>query len=552
MAKRTEAALTVVEVRRAVRTAYRALEGRRQEINDLNVYPVPDGDTGTNLSLTVKSVVEGLDGLDEDAVPAEVARTLAEAALMGARGNSGVILSQIVRGAVEILKKGEPLDAGVVVRALGEARDAAYRAVRKPVEGTMLTVIKDMAGAAEARSELPLGEMWEAVVAAGWESVRKTPALLKVLRDAGVVDAGGYGLVAILEGVAGEDIQGDVQTGSPGNAFVAARPEGGEELSSRFTYCTSFLLSGQGLDPAVLEERLTEMGDSLLVVGDGSQVKVHVHTDHPGDVLNEALGRGVLSGIEIDNMREQTAQRDERLRAAELGDAEQAEEEGGEDSPARVTDIVAVVTGEGNAALYRSMGVDFIVEGGQSMNPSAEELLQMVGKSDAGAVILLPNNKNIVMTAEHAAAHTDRTAFVLPSHSIQAGLSALVVYDPAASGEGNVQEMRGVLEEVRTGEVTRAVRDSRVDGMSIKAGAFIGLVDERVVVTSIDFEEVVRGVVSRLVTGETEVLTLLLGEGDASAAAREAAERLKDDLDDVDVEIYEGGQAFYPILMAAE
>jgi len=551
LARKNDASLTVVVAREAVRAAYRALEARRQEINDLNVYPVPDGDTGTNLSLTVKSIVEMLDRLDEESSPAEIAQKVAESALMGARGNSGVILSQIVRGGMEVLKNGGPLDTQSAVEALEEARDAAYRAVRKPVEGTMLTVIKDMAASAEKETERQLVDMWRVTVAAGWESVRNTPSLLAVLRDAGVVDAGGHGLVTMFEGMLGGDAGEEPVIGHVDHGVVSPRPHVDEE-TSRFTYCTSALISGDDMDPSGLEIRLAGMGDSLLVVSDGHQMKFHIHTDEPGDVLNLALAEGVVSSIEVDNMREQTAERDERLRAGESKGRSTVNRSQRESAPRRTTDILAVVTGEGNTELYRSMGVDFIVQGGQSMNPSAEELLQVMEDSDADAIILLPNNSNIVMTAEHAAAHAKRPVFVLPSHSIQAGLSALVAYEPSASGEDNLAGMQGILDEVRAGEVTRAVRDSKVDDMNIKSGAFIGLVEGHVVVTSADLAEVVVGVASRLLTEDTEVLTVLLGDGDIASDVERAVVRMKEELEGLDVEVYEGGQALYPILMAAE
>ena len=310
-------ALTVSRARLLLAAGSHALEERKQEINDLNVYPVPDGDTGTNLALTVRGIVDSLARLPEDLGTPELCTAISQAALMGARGNSGVILSQIIRGAMEVLTQAETVDARTISAALRHATDTAYRAVRKPVEGTMLTVLREMAeAAAEAENSAETGPLMEHVVGAGWQSVERTPSLLKVLADAGVVDAGGYGLVVLIEGAArgGEAWEAPISTHVEQVSLADATiffEEAEEE--SKYTYCTSFLVSGHDLGKASLEQKLSLMGDSLLVVGDSEQIKVHVHTDDPGEVLALGTSMGVLSGIEIDNMREQTAARSRRL-----------------------------------------------------------------------------------------------------------------------------------------------------------------------------------------------------------------------------------------------
>jgi fatty acid kinase len=541
------APLTVAQARCLLAAAFQALGGRKQEINDLNVYPVPDGDTGTNLSMTMRSVLDAVAKLPEDLSERELCAAISQSALMGARGNSGVILSQIIRGGMEVLAEGGVVSSRTLVRAFRSATDTAYRAVRRPVEGTMLTVLREMTEAAETTPEASETKLlMDTVVAAGWKSVERTPSLLRVLADAGVVDAGGYGLVVLIEGAANGS--GDWET--PIATRIDSRqvvdeglPEDQtEEEESEFTYCVSYLLSGRDLDQTALEQETGRLGDSLLVVGDGNQLKVHVHTDDPGQVLGLASVHGVLSEIEIDNMKEQTAARSSRLKETDAA------------APANVglTQVVAVVAGEGNKALFRSMGVDLIVDGGQSMNPSTEDLLRAVEKAAAPSVIILPNNSNVIMTAEQTLALTQRDVHVVPSRSIPAGLSAAVAFDTRVPGDKNAQEMGETLERVSTGEVTRAVRKSQVDGVKIKADDFIGLVDDRVVVASRDVEKVIDGVIARLLDGDRVMLTVLLGEGEAAAQVTEAVERARQRYPEVEVDVHEGGQPYYPALFAAE
>jgi DAK2 domain fusion protein YloV len=469
---------------------------------------------------------------------------------MGARGNSGVILSQIIRGAMEVLGQSGSTDAAVLVQALRHATDTAYRAVRKPVEGTMLTVLREMAEAAAGMeaSSADVTTLVQKVIEAGWKSVERTPTLLKVLADAGVVDAGGYGLVVFLEGAAvGEaeweaPIRTHLDESTLGETGWFAEEESAEE--SQYTYCTSFLLRGVDLDRMLLERRLGLLGDSLLVVGDSGQLKVHVHTNDPGEVLSIGTSLGVLTAIEIDNMREQTAARAERLAAS--GGQYQPEEE------PPLTQVVAVVAGEGNKRLFRNLGVELLVDGGQSMNPSAQDLMRAVDKASAPTVIILPNNSNVIMTAEQAAKLTERRILVLPSRSVQAGLSAAVAFDRRRPGDEIYREMQAALAGVVTGEVTRAVRDSLADGVQVKADDFIGLVEERVVCSSTDIQVVVACVVQKLLEGGREMLTALIGEGEDAPQAIAAVEAMRAAYPEVEIEVHEGGQPFYPLLLSAE
>jgi DAK2 domain fusion protein YloV len=552
------ALLTVSQARKLLMAGFQALEERKQEINDLNVYPVPDGDTGTNLALTMRSLIDAVAKLSDDLPADELCAAISQAALMGARGNSGVILSQIIRGAMETFSREGPVTGNVLAEAFLNATETAYRAVRKPVEGTILTVLRDMS---EAASQLPGGTerkvMMDTTIAAGWKSVERTPTLLRVLADAGVVDAGGYGLVVLIEGAASG--RGDWQTpiatrlGQPPVADGALYETEDADEQSDFTYCTSFLLSGRGLDRSALESLFGPLGDSLLVVGDENQMKVHVHTDDPGQVLTLASTRGVLGEIEIDNMKEQTAARTERL-ARGGNQASQAGPSSGRQPGVEpgLTQVVAVVAGEGNKALFRSLGVDLIVDGGQSMNPSAEDLIREVERAVARSVIILPNNSNVIMTAEQTLGLTGREVHVVPTRSIQAGLSAAVVYERRSPGYENARMMRAAVENVVSGEVTRAVRDSLVDGLQVKAGDFIGLIDERIVVTAPDIEAVVHDLVSKMVTSDSEMLTLLTGEDVDSTSMEGLIDELREHYPSVEIDVREGGQPYYPVLLAAE
>lgn len=547
-----EVFLTVSQVRSLLEAAFQALKQREQEINDLNVYPVPDGDTGTNLVLTVKSILDGVGRLPESTGARELCAAMSQAALMGARGNSGVILSQMVRGAMEVVGQAGSLTVDRLAQALRSAADTAYCAVRRPVEGTMLTVLKDMArAAAEAPRSSGYKAFMEHVVAAGWRSVERTPSLLRVLAEAGAVDAGGYGLVVLVEGATNGSsawttpISTRVSAAFLADDYVRAsetRGHVGEQAEeAEYMYCTSFLLTGEDLEQSALEEELSRCGGNLLVAGDSTRLKVHVHTDYPGEVLTLATKLGVLTEVEIDNINEQTAARN----------ADLAQEE----TPAReaaLTEVVAVVAGEGNKALFRSLGVDLIVDGGQSMNPSAEDLLRVLERAEAPGVIILPNNGNVIMTAEQIMALTRREIQVVPTKSIQAGLMAAVVFDRRRPVRDNVKEMCGVLDNVVSAEVTRAVRDSVADGVAIKAGDYIGLLGDRVVTSSSSLEETLTELVERLLGDLRETLTVLLGQGEDAGLAGRIVEDLRNRFPDVEIEVHEGGQPFYPVLLAAE
>ena len=530
-------------MQKVVDAALASLEANRARIDDLNVYPVPDGDTGTNLTMTVRAVDEAVDSTSA-ANRQSLARDVARGALMGARGNSGVIFSQIVRGAADVLGDTESqlIDADAMARALRGATDAAYRAVRRPVEGTMLSVIRELAEEAEAQapSHPALAELLVQLVRRGEEAVARTPEQLQVLKDAGVVDAGGAGLLELMRGVAA------VVTGQP---IPEAQPVAAhlsfdaihQELS-RYTYCTVFLIEGKKLDREALESELEQLGDSLLVVGDETAIKVHVHTDDPGAALSIGTRSGTIDRIEIANMHEQTHEREVRLLAAVP------------DAPRALSGVVAVVAGEGNRLLFESLaeavGPLEIVEGGQTMNPSTADLLRAVQSLDAEEGIILPNNSNIVLAAEHAAAHADRNVEVVHADSIPAGLAAMVAFDGSRSAGDNAEAMRKAAASVTTGEVTIASRDVEMNGIAIRKGDWLGLAAGQPVAGGPDFDEVTSAVVEQLLREPRELLTLLVGEDKApldGLLGRIAAAH-----PGVEVDIQDGGQPHYHLLLSAE
>jgi len=531
-------------VREVARAALRNLEAHRQRIDDLNVYPVPDGDTGTNLVLTLRSIVETLEA--SSAVGGEaVAKDLSRAALMGARGNSGVIFSQIVRGFVDVLAQSEDVSTPRLRRAFRGASDAAYRAVKRPVEGTMLTVIREMAEEAERKENRRLSppELLAVVLARGEDAVARTPEMLDVLRDAGVVDAGGAGLVEITRGLA-LGMAGEPIPETPVESEALGLEAIHQELSE-YRYCTVFLVEGERLDQAALESELERIGDSLLVVGDETALKVHVHTDEPGLALSFGTAVGVVEGVEIANMHVQTSQREDRL-AASAGSALPAVST----LPTLETGLVAVCPGQGNRRLFESLGATRVIEGGQTMNPSTAELVQAIEATPADEVLVLPNNSNVILTAEQAAELSSKPVRVIPSRSVQAGLAAMGRYISTNTPDQNEADMLGALASVTTGEVTVASRDAKLDGITIRKGAYLGLVDDAAVVADENLDMVVKEVVERVLAGEREWLGLLAGE-DAPPLDRLVAD-LQRDHPEVEIEAHHGGQPHYPLLVVAE
>ena len=525
-------------VRTLARGALDSLERNRQRIDDLNVYPVPDGDTGTNLTLTARSVVEQLEQTsteDRRGLVKEVTR----AALMGARGNSGVILSQIIRGAAEVLGRPGQVDARTVAQAFQAARDAAYRAVREPVEGTMLSVIRELAEESEGFEGGDVADLLHRLVQRGEEAVARTPEQLDVLREAGVVDAGGAGLLEIVRGLAA------TVAGEP----IPEAPDEREELTldalhqelSKFRYCTTFMVEGDELDADAIEAELERLGDSLLVVGDSEALKVHVHTDEPGRALAIGTRLGVIDRVEIANMHVQTVQRDERIerRLEAVPDA----------APA-ASGVVTVVAGEGNRRLFDSLGANKIVAGGQTMNPAASDLVAAIESIPEAEVILLPNNSNVILTAEQAAGLAGKRVEVVATESIPAGLAAMVAFEPNRTAVENAAEMRELLESVKTGEVTIASRDVELNGLSVRKGTWLGLADGEAIAGGTDFEEVAAAVADRLLAEPRGILTLLTGEDGPDLNG--LLKRIEAGHPEVELDVQDGGQPHYPLLLSAE
>ena len=539
--QREDGVLPTPELKGVVGAAYAALNARAAKIDALNVYPVPDGDTGTNMLLTLRSVMEavsaspGLRG--EDA-----ARAVSRAALMGARGNSGVILSQILRGACEKLGRARSLDAKTLAEALGGAKERAYSAVREPVEGTMLSVVKDAAAAAQAFVEDgksdPVEVLREAARAAH-ESVRRTPELLRVLKEAGVVDAGGYGVAVILDGLraalAGEelDLAGGDDEAVPNEGLLKNTVEHSAEEA--WGYCTEFVVNGFSGDAAEFGSWIHEVGKSVLVIPDDDLVKVHLHTQDPGGAISYAGGFGRLSGVKVEDMEAQT-----RARV-------------GHEAPAPTADLGVVVAsrGAGNRSFFESMGA-VVVEGGQGANPSTQDFVRAVAETGAQTVILLPNNKNVVPTAEQVAGLVDVEVRVVPTRTIAGGLAAMVGYDAEGEPDGVVDEMHEIVSGLRCGEVTRAVREARVQGREVPEGAYIGLLDGEIVAVEQGVEDAAVRLVERMLEEGADVVTLLRGYGMDEASAKKVAERITNLDEAIEVEVKDGGQPLYPLQMVAE
>jgi DAK2 domain fusion protein YloV len=508
--------------RELVAGARGAIEANRRRIDDLNVYPVPDGDTGTNLTLTVKAVEDALRA-DGPGDRASLAKEAARAALLGARGNSGVILSQIVRGAADALAGTDD-----VARVLRSASDAGYDAVREPVEGTILTVIRSLAEAAEGGADL------RAIVARGDEAVLETREQLPLLRDAGVVDAGGAGLMELVRGVVA------VLTGErlpePAEQAEAIGIDAIHQELSRYRYCTLFVVEGDDLDREELERELAQLGDSVLVVGDRSALKAHVHTDDPGRALSLAVARGAIDGVEIANMHAQTVEREQRLLRPR-------------ESPDEATSVVAVSIGAGNRALFESLGA-IVVDCKASMTPATADLMAAIEAAPAPVVVVLPNNDNAIMSAEQAASNAEKDVQVLPTRSIPAGLAALVAFDAAAGIDENLAAMGEVLSGVATGAVTVASRDVALNGLAVRAGAWLGLREGEPVAGGDTFDEVAKAVVERLLEEPRGVLTLLAGE--SAPELDGVLAYLEREHPELELDVHQGGQPHYPLLLSAE
>ncbi len=543
---------SIVRFRALVEAGLAALEARREEVNDLNVFPVADGDTGDNMVLTLRAVLQELDRLAnasegrtiDEIGRDEIVASVARAALLGARGNSGVILSQLIRGAAEELasRPGELVDPVLIGAALARAADQAYGSVRDPAEGTILTVAREMAhrvaselahtpdarlgaDATDLKQDSVIAEVIESALDAGQESVRRGPDLLPVLREAGVVDAGGYGLTVLLAGIVGALRGGEAPELQH---HAAARVSHPQHASTTFRYCTNFAVSGDGLEQRQFITALEKIGDSVLVVGDATTLKVHVHTDDPDAATALFVDAGVVSHLDVADMRAQVQARDERLVAP---------------LPIRACGALAVVNGDGMSSLFESFDVR-VLDGGPTLNPSTYDLLAAIHAVPAEQVVVLPNSANVVMTAERAAELSDKTVVVVPSRSQQAGLAAAVSLDPDRSASDNAAAMLATLAHVRTGAVAPAARDD-AQGRFL-AGEAVGFVDEELIAWGRP-GETLHDVLSQL-SKDAELITCLRG---ADAPLDDQAVHALA-TDGVELELSEGGQPSYWWLLSAE
>ncbi len=520
--------------------AAKALTARVEEVNRLNVFPVPDGDTGTNMTLTLEAVITDLDRLPADAGMAEVCGAITHGSLMGARGNSGVILSQILRGLCEIVAVSTEITPEVVASALERSTVVAFQAVRKPVEGTILTVLKDSSIAARAAvdSGLQLEAALDAVVEAAFESVRRGPDLLPVLKENGVVDAGGFGLAILFEGfvaaLEGHEVREYSITTASAPLNVTPADDWNDE---EYLYCTEFLLHGAEADRSVIEEYLGDEGGSELVVGDRETYKIHVHTDHPGTVLTWATGLGEVSEVHVNNMRRQTAVRAESLKQPA--------------APTKPVGFVAVAAGEGMASILTSLGADEVVSGGQTMNPSTAELLEAVASVNAESVVVLPNNRNIILAAQQVIAIADKPVAVIPTTAVPQAFAALLAYDGSSDLEATVVEMTAAALAVRSAEITTAIKDSKGKVGRIKSGQIIGIVDHEIEVVGSDVPGVASEVLKTIIDGG-ETVTVLAGADFTDEDLAQLVLRLGDENPNLEVEGHRGDQPVYPVIVSVE
>ena len=535
-----------------IATAAQALSDRKEEINRLNVFPVPDGDTGTNMSLTLDSVVREVSALGDDATLPEVCKAVIHGSLMGARGNSGVITSQILRGFCEGVEDMDKLDADTLDRGLARAQEVAFKAVRKPVAGTILTVLKDSAAAAHQAAEAGLSrdDALHAVTAAAFASVERTPELLPVLKENGVVDSGAFGLAVMLEGfasaVAGSEavIPDTYQTMHPkaGSKVEIERIEDWE--GSDYLYCTEFLVHSDQIDKTETLAFLSTMGDCELIVGERPDYKVHVHSNTPGTVLSYFTDRGQIAEVFIHNMKLQSDERDEEIAAEKSAAPTAAHKKLG---------VVAVGAGSGVKRILESLGVDYVVSGGQTMNPPTSELVEAVNSVDADAVILLPNNKNIIMTANTAVELCDKPMAVVPTKNVTQGFEALISINSEASLEENVALMTEVAEGVTYGEVTHAIRDAKSSkNEEIHEGDFIGLINDSLDVVGSSVEDVTLAILDQIVDEDSDTLTILAGQDLDDERFESLCDLIEERFEDLELDAQRGEQPVYPVMLSVE
>lgn len=543
----------------------KALEARKDYINELNVFPVPDGDTGTNMTMTIMAAVREINKITDVTVD-NLCKAMSSGSLRGARGNSGVILSQIFRGFTKELKGLEYLEVTDLGNSIQHAADTAYKAVMKPKEGTILTVIK--AGAERSVELLMEGESQdmvafaEEVVAYMEDTLKRTPDMLPVLKQAGVVDSGGEGLMTFVRGalaaLQGKEVDLDI-SGVDAKASPAITTGSSEDAADiKFGYCTEFIIMLERDQDKVekeLKAYLQDIGDCVVVVADDEIVKVHVHTNHPGLAFEKALTYGSLTSMKIDNMREE--HQEKLIRDAETVAKQQAEEDQKEkeEEPKehKADGFVVVSAGDGLSDIFKDLGADEVIEGGQTMNPSTEDILQAVEKVPADTVYILPNNGNIILAAEQARDLTeDKKVVVIPSTNIPQGIAAMINFMPGQPVEENTQQMTEEMGNVKSGQVTYAVRDTQMDGKEIKQGDYMGIADKKIVAVEKGLPEVTVELVEGMIDEESELISLYYGADVTEKDAEAVADLILKDHDDLEVEVQYGGQPVYSYFVSVE
>lgn len=544
------------------------LDSKKDWINELNVFPVPDGDTGTNMTMTIMSAAKEVSSLTNPTM-AELAKAISSGSLRGARGNSGVILSQLFRGFCKVIKEYDEIDVTILCEACQKAVETAYKAVMKPKEGTILTVAK---GAAE--KALELSDDTEDVVTFVEEVIKQaeyvldqTPEMLPVLKQAGVVDSGGQGLVQVLKGaydaLIGKEIDYTIEGAPTGAAPANISAE--TEAEIKFGYCTEFIIvlnaPMSDNEEHAYKAFLESIGDSIVVVADDEIVKTHVHTNDPGLALQKALTFGSLSKIKIDNMREEHQEKlikDSQKLAAQQKAEEEAYEAAQADEktnnmPAKEMGFVSVSIGEGMNEVFRGLGVDYLIEGGQTMNPSTEDMLNAIEHVNAKTVFILPNNKNIIMAANQAVDLVeDKQIIVIPTKTIPQGITALVNYIPDHSAEENKEQMMAEIENVKTGQVTYAVRDTEIDGKTIKQNDFMGIGDKSILSVGTDLRATTLEMVDAMVDEDSAIVSIYFGSDSDEDSANELAAAIEEKYPDVEVEVNDGGQPIYYYVISVE
>ncbi|NCB93512.1 MAG: DAK2 domain-containing protein [Clostridia bacterium] len=532
------------------------LEVKKEWINELNVFPVPDGDTGTNMTLTIMSAVREVNGLT-DLNLESLAKAISSGSLRGARGNSGVILSQLLRGFTKGIRDYKELDAVTLARAIDKGVETAYKAVMKPKEGTILTVARGVADKALELAEEAddLQVFFEDVLTEGKRVLEKTPDMLPVLKEAGVVDSGGQGLIVVLEGAFDAFMGKEIDlTFEAGDAAKVVKISPQAEADIKFGYCTEFIivLNKEFTDDDEVDFKgyLSSLGDSIVCVADDEIVKIHVHTNEPGLAITRALTYGSLSRIKIDNMREEHQER--LFKDAQKMAAAQAEEDA-KKTPAKEVGFISVSIGDGFGEIFRDLGVDYLIEGGQTMNPSTEDMLNAIAKVNAENIFILPNNKNIILAANQAKSLTkDKNIIVIPTKTVPQGITAVINYVPEKSVEENESSMIEEISRVKTGQITYAVRDTHIDDKEIHQGDIMGIGDHGMLAVGQDVMSVAKESVLAMVDDDTELISIYYGEDFSEEDAEELGAQLEELYDFCDIEVNCGGQPIYYCIISVE